>query len=142
MGDKCRNPLCGSVKPKMHPPTSEEFCFFKSELDVRNWDLLDKGQIKLMVCKECGAWTAEVWDQKELKYSCRWACTPFRFDVGVKVRVNLHGKYNGMVGTIARRTRMIKSVYPPPAPENCYFILFEENKNEEAFKEDNIEPYR
>jgi hypothetical protein len=43
MGDECRNPYRGSVKPNTHSPTSEEFYFFKSELDVRNWELLDNG---------------------------------------------------------------------------------------------------
>jgi len=43
MGDECGNPYRGSVKLNTHSPTSGEFCFFKSELDVRNWELLDNG---------------------------------------------------------------------------------------------------
>ena len=125
MGVTCRNPYCGSVNPNMHSPSSEEYCLFKSELDVRNWDLFDKGHIKLLVCKECGAWTAEVWDQKKLEYLRRWACTPFRFDVGVKVKATLLGKHFGMIGTVVTRTRIMKRVYPPPAPENYYFVLFD-----------------
>jgi hypothetical protein len=139
MGDECGNPFCGSVKPDMHSPTSEEFCFFKSELDVGNWELLEKGQIKLTICRDCGAWTAEVWDREELKYLRRWTCAPFQFDVGVKVKVKLKGKYNGMVGTVIRRTRMIERVYPPPAPENYYFVLFEKNQCQKDFREENLE---
>ncbi|HYA14046.1 MAG TPA: hypothetical protein VEF33_06870 [Syntrophales bacterium] len=112
---------------------------FKSELDVRNWELLDKGQIKLGICRDCGAWTAEVWDQSEQQYMRQWACTPFRFDVGARVRVKLKGKYNGMVGTVTQRKRVIKKGYPLSAPENYYFILFGEDQNQKDFKEENLE---
>ena len=130
MGDKCRNPYCASVNQNTYSPSSEEDCLFKSELDVGNWDLLDKGRIKLVVCKDCGVWTADVWDNKEFKYVRKWACTPFRFDVGVKIRVTLRGRHFYHVGTIVRRTRMIKDVYPPPAPENYYYVLLEKGKSE------------
>lgn len=106
---------------------------------MRNWELFDKGQIKLTICRDCGVWTAEVWDQKELKYLFWWACTPFRYDVGGKVGVKLQGNYNGLVGTIIRRTRMIKRVHPPPDPENYYFILFEKNQDQKDFREENLE---
>jgi hypothetical protein len=140
LGDECMNPYCSSANPTIHSPSSEDYCLFKSELNVNNWDLLDTGKIKLMVCKDCGAWTAEVWDQKKLEYLRQWACMPFRFNLGDKVSVILRGKDFNRVGTVAKRTRTIKPVYPLPAPENYYDVFLEKSQSEEVFNEENLEP--
>lgn len=139
MEDMCRNPYCLKANQNMRSPSSGEFCVFKSELDIGSWHLLDKGQIKLMVCEECREWTAEVWDQKKFEYISRWACKPFRFDVGVLARVIFQGEHYGKCGNILHRKRIIKPVYPPPVPENYYTISFEKGRYEKSFKEDDLE---
>jgi hypothetical protein len=77
--------------------------------------------------------------KKEFRYVRTWACTPFRFDAGVKIRITFRGRHFGLDGTIVRRTRMIKPVYPPSAPENYYSVLLEKDKSEEVFRENDIE---
>jgi len=128
MSDKCRNPYCDSPNPIMRSPSSDELRLFKSELDMNNGNLLDKGFVKLMVCEDCGVWTAALWDQEEQKYINGRICLPFQFDVGTKVRVTLRGKRFGIIGTVSRRMRWVKLVYPPPVPENLYWVLIEKDR--------------
>jgi hypothetical protein len=123
----------------MRSPSSEEFCLFKSEWDISNWDLLDKGHIKFIVCKDCGVWTSEIWNYKEQIYIDRWVCKPFWFDMGARVRVIIHGEHFGMIGIVERRMRKVKALSPPPAPENYYYILFEKDPVREEFDENNLE---
>lgn len=141
MGGRCGNPYCNSSDPEMRSPTTEELNRFKGSFNSVDeiQGLLNSGQVRLLICTECGVWTAEKWDEKEKRTEPAWVPSPFRFDIGSRLKVTLEGKRYGMVGTLNRRDRLAKTIVPPPVPENYYWLVFEDNWKEEAYREDYLE---
>jgi len=145
MGGTCGNQYCDSSNPKMRSPSPEELQQWVDSLNDgfdEVVDSLNTGKVQLIICEACGAWIAERWDEEE-KRTVRWPVPlPFRFSLGDRLRVTLQGKRHGMVGVVKRRERSAKLLYPPPVPENYYWLLFKEGQNEEGYGEDHLEPAR
>ncbi|MBN2515072.1 MAG: hypothetical protein JXC33_03460 [Deltaproteobacteria bacterium] len=71
---------------------------------------------------------------------CIKSTTPYRYNVGDKVRVMLKGKYVKRVVTITRRFRVVTVTTPIPVYENYHEVIFEENGHVERTAENNLEP--
>jgi len=122
----------------MRSPTSEEMDRFRDELDRGSLDRLNNHQITLQVCTTCGTWVAETWDSERNTVVGQFVASPFKFNVGARVKVLLGSKRRGIVGTITRRTRLSKTIMPPPPPENIYYLVFKDNGQEYGYSEANI----
>lgn len=109
MISECENPYCTAVDPEMRAPTAEELLRWEDEAREQDREqdieLLREGEVQILVCLVCGAWTAEMWDEGQGTV-CACFAPPFRFAVGDKVRVTLEGKRFGVAGTIQRRQRL------------------------------------
>jgi len=143
MATGCMNLYCDDPNPEMRSPTPEELIMWLASLsgevdEVR--DLLGTGQVRLMICLACNSWTAETRDKEKRKTVRFVISSPFRFVPGERLRVILEGKRHGMVGTVALRTRLVRTIYPAPSPENYYWLTFEGSQNEEGFREEHLEP--
>lgn len=136
---ECENPYCVSPGADMRSPTEEELRLWESEASDEEKDQLKKGEITLSICEGYGAWTATRWDEKEQKSARGFLPSPFRYNVGDRMIVICEGNSFGLTGTVIRRVRLAKTVYPPPVPENYYAIVFEESQNEASFREDDLE---
>lgn len=142
MSSKCVNPYCNFPDVEMRLPTEEELHSWKSQADQEALNQFKKGKITLMICQGCGVWTVEIPqdEEPEIKRCC--IPSPFRYQVGERLRVILEGKTFGMIGTAKRRERQAKLVYPPPVPENYYTVVLEGIQNEVSFREDHLEPIK
>jgi hypothetical protein len=122
----------------MRTPTTEEIGRFRDELDRRTLDRVDKNEIALQVCRTCGTWVAETWDNQRNTVVRQFLASPFRFNVGDRVKVLLGGKHCDIMGTITRRTRLSKTIMPPPPPENIYYLVFKDDSQEYGYSEANL----
>ena len=138
MAGNCANPYCPNPKGGMRLPTSEEIDQLRGELDQGSLDRLNRNEITLQVCTTCGTWVAETWDSQRNRVVKRFTASPFKFDVGRRVKVTLEGEHHGMVGVITRRMRWAKNIMPPPPPENVYYIVFEDDSKEYGYGEANL----
>lgn len=138
MHDRCINPYCTAVDPKLRPPTPEELLRWRAEAEEQHKGLMEGRKLSLSVCVACGVWIVEVEDQ-ERGVTHVAIPPPFRFAVGERVRVVREGDHLGKVGTIQRRMRKAKLVMPPPVPENYYYLVFEMGQLEESYHEVSLE---
>lgn len=136
---KCENPYCKFPDAKMRSPTEEELRLWESQASDEVRNQFNKGGVTLLICEGCGVWTAEMWNEEKQKTIRGCVPSPFRFNVGDRLKVILEGNSFCKIGTVIRRDRLVKALYPSPVPENYYSILLEKNKNESRFREDHLE---
>jgi len=123
----------------MRPPTEEELHWWKREAVHEAPDQFNKAKVTLMICQGCGVWTVEIQrEEQEIERGC--IPSPFRYQVGERLRLILKGESFGMIGTVKQRKRLAKLLYPPPVPENYYTVVLEGSQNEAMFREDHLEP--
>jgi len=65
--------------------------------------------------------------------------TPYRYNVGDKVRVLMKGEYSRKVVTVARRFHINTVTTPIPLYENYYGVIFDENGHVVRTAENNLE---
>lgn len=149
MNGNCVNPYCPDPKGLMRLPTDEEVSRFRDELFNQPLDnelrqklltKLDKKQVTIQICTICGTWVAETWDSQRKAVVRQLMTSPFKFNVEDQVKVLLEGKHCGMVGTVTRRTRLSKTIMPPPPPENIYYLVFKGDSQEYGYSEANLAP--
>lgn len=71
---------------------------------------------------------------------CITTTTPYRFNIGDKVKIIGPGKYSGLVGIVKKRLRVDKTDTPVPVSENCYNIVLGNHSNTVRFTESSLEP--
>ena len=122
----------------MRLPTCEEIERVRGELDRESLDRLNRNEIKLQVCTTCGTWVAETWDSQRNTVVRQFIASPFKFNVGDRVKVTFEGERYGMVGVVTRRMRWAKTIMPLPPPDNVYYIVFEDDSKEYGYEEANL----
>lgn len=142
MGVMCRNPYCDFPDSEVRSPSVEELLLWESQADEEVRDQLKKGEVTLMICDGCGTWTAERWNDKEKRIMRGYIPSPYHFDLGDRLNVILEGKTLGMVGQVTRRTRLVKTIDPPPVPENYYYLVFEDSQHDGNYGENHLEPIK
>jgi len=147
MTKDCANPYCPDPKKGTRSPTRKEISRLRDELhnqplhdELRKdfLNMLDKKQVTVEICTVCGTWIAATWDSQQGRMTRQFIASPFRFNVGDRVRVALEGKHCGMVGIITRRTRLSKAITPPPPPDNVYYLVFKGDSQEYGYSEVNL----
>ena len=136
MSNKCANPYSNSQRVRMRSPTKAELKRWKNQADKGMVDLYNKGRAIITICQDCGKWSVEIQNERF------GIPSPFRYELGDRVRITLKGKHYGMSGIIKDRKRFAKTIYPPPIPDNYYKIIFEGERDEGWFHENHLEPIK
>jgi len=124
----------------MRSLTEDELNLWKSQADQEALDQLNKGKLTLMICQNCGIWTVEIRPKEQQEIKCACIPSPFRYQLGERLKVTLEGKTFGMIGIVNQQMRLAKTLQPPPVPENYYTIVLAVSQNEASFREDHLEP--
>ena len=149
MTKDCVNPYCLDPKSGTRLPSLKEINRLRNELSSQPFqdelgkkllNMLNKKQITIEICTVCNTWIAETWHTQQDRMTRQFIANPYKFNVGDRVKVTLEGEHYGVVGIIARRARLSKTIMPPPPPENIYYLVFEGNSQEHGYSEANLTP--